>query len=104
MTDPFVTALAAQFASPMAVAAAYTPAGGAPLAIRVIRSRPTLEMRGFGGSQVVHDIDTIELQASDVAQPARGDTLTIGTGSFRVDEDPVLDVEGLTWRCGIVAQ
>ncbi|MGI4880455.1 MAG: head-tail joining protein [Janthinobacterium lividum] len=107
MPDPFTTALAAQFASPMAVAAVYIPANDAPIPLRVIRSQASADaVPGFGGGRIIHDSDTIDVQLSDVAEPALGDLVTIvtkaGTKTYKVNEDPMLDTEGLSWRFAII--
>jgi len=107
MVDPFATALAAQFASSMAVAAIYTPVNGDPVAVRVIRSQGSSDaIPSFGGGQIIHDRDTIEVRLVDVAQPAEGDLIEIAhaTGALRftANEEPMLDTEGMTWRFGII--
>lgn len=110
MTDPFAAALTPLFNGPGAVAADYTAAGGEPVRIRVIRDQRTDEA-GFNGDTVLMDANLVQIQRSDIAQPAAGDRLAIlhlnPDGSIASQEDFTiqggarLDVEGLTWNCAL---
>lgn len=98
MTDPFAMALGVLFRSPLAVAAVFTPTGGAPVELRVIRSSPSAKAN-FGTTRVVMDGNVFDVRRADVAQPKRGDLITIGSDTFVLNGAPELDVEGLSWSC-----
>lgn len=91
-------ALDAQYHAPGSMAAAYLPAGGAPLPdpIRVIRSRPD-RIERFAGYQVDVKAETFEIRCSDVPAPAVGDVIDVRGSRFSIEIDPVIDVEGLSW-------
>ena len=105
MVDPFVAALTAIFNAPGSVAAVYTPPGGAALPVRIIRSQ---ESAIAGDVRLVADTMVFDVRRSEVAKPAIGATLQIlDVGgqpvvgeAFKINGAPLLDVEGLTWRCG----
>lgn len=102
MRDPFVVALDALYGSSMATTADYTPVAGPPRSVRVIRSQPTVDT-GFGsGGGMLQDTNVIEVRRSEIAQPATGDRFFLDAGTFRLDGAPMLDVEGLQWRFGVV--
>ncbi|WCT73933.1 hypothetical protein PQ455_01485 [Sphingomonas naphthae] len=98
MTDPFATAAAALFASPLAVAAVFTPAGGAPVAIRVIRDQSD-EVIG----NIVLAGNGLQVLRASVANPQRGDGITIAGVDYVIQGDPTLDVEGVAWNCALEA-
>ena len=98
MADPFAAALAALHSAAGSVAAIYTPgSGGDPLPIRVIREQPS---RDYGGlERIVADTNIIVIRRTDVAAPARGDLVQIGSEALRLNAAPMLDVEGISWSC-----
>jgi len=100
MSDPFVVALDALFASPMAQDATYTAPGGTPVAVRVIESGPDRFGR-FGQVQVQLGTTFFDLRKSEVATPATGGIVTTSKGSFVIPEGVPLmtDPEGITWTC-----
>jgi hypothetical protein len=111
-TDPFAAALVAIFNSPMAAWANYTPAGGATVRIRVVRDQESHEV-DLGQGSAILDGNGIQIQRSDAPiAPADGDAISIlkldGAGGivaqdyFILQGDGELDVEGVTWRCGMV--
>jgi hypothetical protein len=97
MADPFATALAALHLSAGSVAATFTPKGGAPTGIRVIRGQPS-EQVAYGAGSVVLDTNAVQIMRSDVADPTGG-MIQIGSEIFAVQGGPTLDVEGITWTC-----
>lgn len=101
MADPFTAALAAMFSSPMSGAATYTPPGGAPIAIRVIRSQPSADL-GDGRNRVIADTNIFLIRRSEVPKPANGALIVIDGATFRLQGAAELDVEGMTWDCPAV--
>lgn len=101
MFDPFSAGLRVIFGGPASVEAYYQPKGADPLPqpIRVIRGQPDDTVR-FGDGSVIIGTNLFEIQRADVARPGDGDRLVIGTSSFELLGDAVLDTEGLTWRIG----
>jgi hypothetical protein len=69
------------------VDAAYTPAGGEPILVRVIPRRPDTIV-GFGETRIQAETATLELRASEVANPRPGDQLTVGSDSFVIQGEP----------------
>lgn len=109
MSDPFAAALDAQFNAPGSAAAVYVPAEGQFVAVRTIRSQPD-ETLTMGDTQIVVGSNIFELRRSEVGHPEDGAMLILGgfvdgavvTGGeiFRLTGEPMLDVEGLTWKIG----
>ena len=64
----FAGAVDATFAA-FGIDATYTPAGGEPVAVRVIARRPDT-LIGFGETRIHAETATFEVRASEVAQPA----------------------------------
>ncbi|WP_298689579.1 hypothetical protein [uncultured Sphingomonas sp.] len=105
MSDPFATALAALFSAAGAVAAEYEVADtGDILEISVIWSQGT-DDGGTRRDRLAVDVNTFDVQRTDVLFPARGDMITVAdrvTGdilTFKINGAAVLDVEGVTWTC-----
>lgn len=99
MSDPFAVALAALFSAPGSLEAQYqSVATGVSIPIRVIRSQASRE-KAVGGGRYITDTNIIEIQRSDVAQPHKGDLLTIGVETLKINAGAELDIEGLTWLC-----
>jgi len=100
MSDPFVVALDALFASPMAQDATYTAPGGEPVSVRVIPSGPERFAR-FGQVQVALATTFFDVRRSEVAAPALGGIIATTAGDFIIPEgsEPISDTEGLTWTC-----
>lgn len=94
--DPFALAADALFNSPIAVDATYrAPGDTAARAIRVIRSQPD-RIADFGDSQIVQATEILSIRVSEVAYPAAGAEVTIGTETLVLFGDPRLDVEGVS--------
>ena len=64
----FQGAVDATFAA-FGIDALYSPAGGEPVSVRVIASRPDTIV-GFGGTRIHAETATFELRASEVTKPA----------------------------------
>lgn len=93
------TDMAAVFADPFGFgeAATYTPSGDSGVAVRAMRAAPALVSK-FGSAYVAFSIDTFLLLAAEVAQPASGDTLAIGSDTWTLQGVPVQSPDGATWR------
>jgi hypothetical protein len=102
--DPFAAALGALFSAPGSVAAIYTPVAGAPLPLRLIWEQGSVDA-GARGERRVADTNHFDVRRIDVALPARGDMVVLtdpvmgSAVTLRVNGDPILDVEGMTWSC-----
>lgn len=110
MVDPFQMALAALHASAGSVAAIFTPAGGAPTEINIIRDQQTREV-GFGGGAVLMETNRVQIMRADAPQVRDGDALSVGNArlhadvtewtEFAIQGGCSLDVEGVTWNCNL---
>jgi hypothetical protein len=75
-----------------------TPAGGDPISVRVIGSRPNAIV-GLGETRIHAKTATFEARASEVASPRPGNQLTVGGEAFVVQGEPERrDPEGLVWN------
>lgn len=98
MADPFATALGTLLRGPRAVAAVYTPNGGAAVPLRTIRSAVDAGGPIGMGASAIADGNTFVLALADVpARPKRGDQLAIGAQTLRIAGDGKLDAEGVSW-------
>jgi hypothetical protein len=92
----FAGAVDATFAA-FGIEAVYTPAGGEPVAVRVIARRPDTIV-GVGETRIHAETATFEVRASDVASPRPGDQLTLGSVIFVVQGEPERrDPDRLVW-------
>ena len=83
------------------VEALYTPAGGEPVSVRVIASRPDTIV-GFGETRIRAETATLELRASEVANPRPDDQLTIGGETFVIQGEPERrDPDRLVWTLDV---
>lgn len=109
MLDPFAAALDAQFNAPGSAAADYIVPGGPAVPIRIILSRPDVLNR-FDDRRIATQTIIISIRKSDVAAPAVHDLIQMGARSddgtlaveaeYRLCDEPLSDVESLTWECG----
>ena len=77
--------------------AAYTPAGGEPMSVRVIARRPDTIV-GFGETRIHAETTTFEVRASEVANPRPGDQLSAGSETFVIQSEPERrDPDRLVW-------
>ena len=92
--------MAATFAA-FGVDAAYTPAGGEPIPIRVIPRRPDTII-DFGETRIQAETATFELRSREVASPRPGDQLTVGGETFVVQGEPERrDPDRLVWSLDV---
>jgi hypothetical protein len=92
----FAGAVDATFAA-FGVDAAYTPAGGEPVPVRVIARRPDT-VAGFGDTRIHAETATFEVRASEVASRRPGDQLIIDGQTFVVQGEPERrDPDRLVW-------
>ena len=81
--------------------ALYTPAGGEPVAVRVIARRPDAIV-GFGETRIHAETATFEVRASEVASPRPDDQLAVGGETFLVQGEPERrDPDRLVWTLGM---
>lgn len=99
----FAAAIDAIFADPNMAADALWKAGGtgSGVACRVIRKMPDAEI-AFGRSAVKVATILIDVRASEIAAPAKGDTVTIGSEVWRIEGAPRRDRDRLIWTCEAV--
>lgn len=76
--------------------ALYTPVAGSAKTINVMESRADIET-DFGGSRIKSNSAVFEVLVSDIAQPARGDTLEIFAKTYVVKSFRYLDPQQLIW-------
>jgi hypothetical protein len=96
----FQGAVDATFAA-FGIDAVYTPAGGAPVTVRVIAKRPDTIV-GFGETRIHAETATFELRASEVSGPGPGDLVTIGSETFVVQGEPERrDPDRLVWSLDV---
>jgi hypothetical protein len=69
---------------------------GDGVAVRVIRKSPD-KIVGFGDSRVVMPSVLIDVRCSEIAMPAIGDTVEIGTVTFEIIAEPVSESLNLVW-------
>lgn len=77
------------------VAASYQPAMGAPIACTVVFTRPDLTV-GLGALGVVAPQRLADVRAVEVAAPAAGDSLVVGSETLAV-MNVAIDELGLVW-------
>ena len=92
----FEGAVDATFAA-FGIDATYTPAGGEPVAVRVIPRRPDT-IGGFGDTRIHAETATFELRTTEVASPRSGDQLTVASETFVIQGEPERrDPDRLVW-------
>jgi hypothetical protein len=80
----------------MATDATYTPDGGSPVAIRLIRKSPDA-LEGFGAGSIWVATNLFDVRVSEVAAPAAGDQIVVDGDLFEVQGEPRRDRERLVW-------
>ena len=96
----FQGAVGATFAA-FGIDAVFTPAGGEPVLVRVIARRPDTIV-GFGETRIHTETATLELRASEVANPHPGDQLTVAGDTFVVQGEPERrDPDRLVWSLDV---
>ncbi len=92
----FAADTAAIFADGLGDDATYTPVGGSPAAVRVIRRQPDGES-GFASVRTTSPSATFLIAVAAVAAPAAGDAILCGGVSYMVQGVPVRDERHLRW-------
>lgn len=97
----FADAVATIFDHPlMAVDGVHKAGGvGTGTACRVIFATPDIVMDGLGDARLRARSIRLDLQAAEVAAPAAGDTVTVGSTVYTLRGAPLGDRERLTWQC-----
>ncbi len=85
----------------MAAEATWTPQGGAPLPVRVIRKAPD-DLTSFGAARILSDTTLIDVRVSEMPSVKSGDTIIIGPDTFTVQGEPKRDREHLVWTIELV--
>jgi len=100
--NAFAAAMDAIFADQnMAADATWTPQGGTPLPVRVIRKAPD-EMATFGAARILSDTTLVDVRVSEMPTPKPGDTIIIGPDTFTIQGEPKRDRERLIWTLELV--
>ena len=76
--------------------AVCTPAGGAPVLVRVVARRAD-EITGFGDARLWSETIRVDLRVSEVASLRPGDRMEIDGEAFLVQGEPVRDRDRLIW-------
>ncbi|MBP1806465.1 head-tail joining protein [Rubellimicrobium aerolatum] len=74
----------------------FTGGAGAGQAVRVIRRAPDAEV-AFGQARILTDAARFDLRVADLARPAEGDRIVIGSEAYLVLGEPRRDRLGLVW-------
>lgn len=100
MLSAFSEAIDAIFADENVAEDAIWRAGGAGagVPVRVIRKSPD-EIASFGASRAILLSVIVAVRGSEVASPASGDKVQIGTVVFEIIAEPRRDSLGLVWEC-----
>jgi hypothetical protein len=81
--------------------AAYTPAGGGAVPVRVIARRPDAIV-GFGETRIHTETATFEVRRSEVANPRPNDQLVVDGQMFVIQGEPERrDSDRLVWSLGV---
>jgi hypothetical protein len=92
----FQGAVDATFAA-FGIDAVYTPAGDAPVPVRVIARRPDTIV-GFGDTRIHAETAIFEVRASQVANPRPDDQVIVDGQTFVLQGEPVRrDPDRLVW-------
>jgi len=98
----FAAAIDAIFADAnMAADATWTPQGGVPLPVRVVRKAPD-ELTSFGAARILSDTTLVDVRVSEMASVKSGDTIIIGADTFTIQGEPKRDRERLIWSLELV--
>jgi len=85
----------------MAVDATWTPQGGVPLPMRVIRKAPD-ELTSFGAARILSDTTLVDVRVSEMPIPKPSDVIIIGPDTFTIQGEPKRDRERLIWSLELV--
>ena len=100
MSDPFSTKTDAVYVSVLAKDAQWKAGGtGAGVVCRIRFAQPD-EVVNFGQSRAVMSAVLIRVRTADIAAPAEGDIVTVGTTDYRISGDPRYHgTRRLEWLC-----
>ena len=76
--------------------AVCTPAGAAPVLVRVVARRAD-EITGFGDARLWSETTRVDLRVSEVPSLRPGDRIEIDGEAFLIQGEPVRDRERLVW-------
>ncbi|MEI4234876.1 head-tail joining protein [Roseovarius sp. D22-M7] len=76
--------------------AIYTPAGGAPVLVRVVTRRAD-DITGFGDARLWSETTRVDLRVAEVPTPRPGDRMEIDGEAFLIQGEPARDRERLVW-------
>ena len=97
----FSAALDALFGNPsLGRNACYQPAGGEPVAVRIIARRADA-VSEFGGGRLWSETTRLDLRVAEVADPRPEDRIVIDGKAFVVQGEPVRDRERLVWTIDV---
>ena len=82
--------------------ATYTPVAGSPLAIKVIPSEEDelVDVPGIN-SRIQTETNLFDVRASEVASPAKSDSLVVGSATYTVVSKSQKDPRKLIWRLDV---
>jgi hypothetical protein len=80
--------------------AVYEPAGGQPVAIRVIARRADA-VTEFGGGRLWSETTRLDLRVGDVASPRPGDRIVLAGETLILQGEPARDRERLVWTIDV---
>jgi hypothetical protein len=80
--------------------AVYEPAGGEPVAVRVVARRADA-VTEFGDARLWSETTRFDLRIAEVAAPRPGDRIVIDGDAFVVQGEPVRDRERLVWTLDV---
>jgi hypothetical protein len=96
----FQDAVDAAFAA-FGIDAVHTPAGGEPVAVRVIARRPDAIV-GFGETRIHAETATFEVRASEAVNPQPDDQLVVDGRTFVIQGEPERrDPDRLVWSLDV---
>jgi hypothetical protein len=95
MIEAFRKSIADQFAS-LGDDAVYRPVTGGMINLKIIPSI-NISSHGTAAGMLVQNESTSQIMASDVAQPAIGDTYELDGKTYRVRSTPRLGVHQMIW-------
>lgn len=85
--------------SQLGTSATFTPSGGSAVDVKVIDRQPDPVLGGFNSTQHRQPGRVLEIRrAALAADPADGDTVLIGTTTYRVRSAKPADPDGLTFE------
>ncbi len=100
----FDTMIDTLFTSPiLSQAATYTPAGGSPVTVQVVKSSPKQQEAVMFQTHASVTPYLYDVRVSEIAAPKDGDVLVVGAGTFKVRSHEK-DEEQLVWQLNLEKQ